>query len=329
MTQRRRLHRLVLPALGACLLLAGPAAATVPTYPSGSALGEGVPLKAYATVTPQVQLFGDVITARLAVVSDTKLVDWRRLHVATDFHPYVALHEPVVRELQIGRFAQTTWTWTLRCISAGCVPHSPPTDRLRVFHFQTIHVSYSTLQGKRAYGIDATWPNVEVLSQINPTVEKFLADADHLNWRYSLSPVAAPTYRVSPTLVFWLALAAAGLAAAAALLLGARWYRAIRPQRLGELGGATASTLDRALAVLAWAHARGDETLERKALERVAGELGADTSPADADELSRAARELAWSARTPEDADLETFSERARGGGRHTDTPAEQDETAQ
>jgi hypothetical protein len=39
----------------------------------------------------------------------------------------------------------------------------------------------------------------------------------------------------------------------------------------------------------------------------------------DTDELSRTARELAWSSRTPEDEEVETFSERARGTGRGTD----------
>ena len=78
-------------------------------------------------------------------------------------------------------------------------------------------------------------------------------------------------------------------------------------------GGPTGTPLERALALLAWAHARGDETLQRKALERVAGELHVETPVPEVDELSRTARELAWSARTPEDDEVETFSERARG----------------
>ena len=53
----------------------------------------------------------------------------------------------------------------------------------------------------------------------------------------------------------------------------------------------------------------GDETLQRKAFERVAGELGVER----ADELTLIARELAWSSRTPEDEEVEEFAEQARG----------------
>ena len=69
------------------------------------------------------------------------------------------------------------------------------------------------------------------------------------------------------------------------------------------------TTLERALAVLRHAHEQGDETLQRKAFERIAGELGVE----EADELTRTARELAWSPRTPEDEEVEEFAEQARG----------------
>jgi hypothetical protein len=160
---------------------------------------------------------------------------------------------------------------------------------------------------------------VEVVSQVSPGVATFLERTKHLNWRYHVAPVAAPTYRVSPTTLFRLALGASIVALLGAALLGVRWYRLIRPRRLQASGTPAGTPLERALAVLAWAHARGDETLERKALERVAGELDVETPIPEVDELSRAARELAWSARTPEDEEVETFSERARGSGRQPD----------
>ena len=69
------------------------------------------------------------------------------------------------------------------------------------------------------------------------------------------------------------------------------------------------TTLERALAVLRYAHRHGDETLQRKAFERVAGELGVER----ADELTLIARELAWSPRTPEDEEVEEFAEQALG----------------
>jgi hypothetical protein len=310
--------------LGAAALLAAAlhpsrAAATLPTFPSGSSIGEGVPLKAYATITPQVHLFGDAITARLAVVADTKWVDPARLRVSTDFKPYTLVQLSTKATVEVGRFEQLTWTWTLRCITTECVPRVPPSEQFHVFRFQLIHIDYLTPSGKRAYGIDATWPKVEVVSQVSPGVAKFLQKTKHLNWRFHVAPVAAPTYRVSPITLFRLALGAGIVALLGAAVLGMRWYRLIRPRRLQAPGTPVGTPLERALAVLAWAHARGDETLERKALERVAGELDVETPVPEVDELSRAARELAWSARTPEDEEVETFSERARGTGRQHD----------
>jgi hypothetical protein len=314
---------ILIAVVGAALLAAATlphrAAAELPVYSSGTSVGEGVPLKAYATLTPQVHLFGDVITARLAVVADTKWVEPERLRVSAGFEPYKVVRTLQRRSYSVGRFQQVTWTWTLRCITTKCVPRVPPSERFHVFRFQTIHIEYVTANGKPAYGIDATWPKVEVVSQVSPGVVAFLQKTNHLNWRFHITPVAAPTYRVSPIVLFWLA-----FGAGIALLLGAaafgwRWYRLIRPRTVYGPGEAAGTPLERALAVLAWAHARGDETLERKALERVAGELGVETPVQDADELSRTARELAWSSRTPEDDEVETFSERARGTGRATD----------
>lgn len=321
------MRRALPAALIAALVVAASAAATpppsnngLPVSPSGSSVGEGLPLKAYSTVTPAVHLFGDAVIARLAIVADTNLVDPERLRVTTDFTPYTLMRLPVRQQIEIGRFEQITWTWTLRCLTTTCVPRVPPSDKVHVFRFRKAHISYPVVHGHPGYAIDATWPKVEVISQVSPGVAAFLKKTGHLNWRFQLAPVAAPTYRMSPSLLYDLALALAG-----ALLLSAggltwRWYRTIRPPQRVESSGATGTPLERALAVLAWAHARGDETLQRKALERVAGELGVEVTAPEVDELSRTARELAWSSRTPEDDEVETFSERARETHRQPET---------
>jgi hypothetical protein len=188
------------------------------------------------------------------------------------------------------------------------VPRLPPSDKYHVFHFTPVHVDYLTRSGRRAYGIDAHWPPVEVLSQVSPGVARFLQLTNHINWRLRLAPVAAPTYRVSPGVVQWLAVGLAGVFGILALWLAGRWYLVIRPRRttVVELPG---TPLERALAVLRYAHETGDETLQRKAFERVADELGYER----ADELTRVARELAWSQRTPEDEEIEEFAVQALG----------------
>jgi hypothetical protein len=292
----------------AALALVPSAAGALPVY-KGSSVGEGLPFKAYASITPTVHLFGDSLTARLAVIADTHLVDPSRLKVIATFKPYTSAKPPTVVRLQIGRFAQVTWTWTIRCITSPCVPRVPPNDRFHVFHFPPAHVEYLKLNRSPAYGIDASWPSVQVDTQISPGVVAFLQRTSHLNWRIGMTPVAAPSYRVSPTLVYWIALGLAALFGAGALAFVTRWFLVVRPRRGAAAAGQVGSPLERAIAVLRYAHEQGDETLQRKAFERVAGELGI----ARADELTLIARELAWSARTPEDEEVEEFAEQAGG----------------
>jgi hypothetical protein len=301
------MRRVLLPALVA-LACAGTAAAALPVFRSGSVVGEGMPLKSYATVTPTVHLFGDNVTAKLAVVADTKLVDPSRLRITADFSPYTPLRRPTVLRIHVGRFEQMTWTWSLRCLTAPCVPVKPPSELFHVFRFRPVHIDYLAKNGKLAYGITASWPPVEVVSSVSPGVVAFLEKTNHINWRYGLTPAAAPAYRVSPLLLFWLALGVGGATLLTALLFARRWYLVVRPRaRAAAMTLPAGSTLERALAVLAWAHEHGDETLQRKAFERVADEL------ARKDELTRTARELAWSQRTPEDEEVSGFAEQVRG----------------
>jgi len=306
---------------GGALAASGPPTSTPPsfqTHPglpfhaSGSVVGEGMPLKAYANIVPKVHLFGDTLQAKLAVVADTRWVDPTRLRVTASFAPYTQVAAPSVLRIHVGRFEQLTWTWQLRCLTAKCIPVFPPSETLHVFRFPSAHIDYLKANGAREFGIDATWPAVEVLSQVSPGVESALLNSRTYDWQYSLTPVVAPTFRVSPLLLFWLALGLAGAAALGALYAGARWYRVLRP-RVAAAGAGQGAALDRALALLAWAHEHGDETLQRKAFERVASELG--VVPA-VDELSQAARELAWSPEVPEDEAVEAFTEEAREKGR-------------
>jgi hypothetical protein len=299
------------------LALAAPAAAVnpgetptpggggLPIHKSGSSIGEGLPFKAYATITPTVHLFGDMLTAKLAVVADTKWIDPLQLDVSTSFAPYQPIRPARKLTLRYGRFEQITWTWKLRCLDSPCVPRVP-NEKFHVFHFPPAHVQY----GKPGFGINAYWPPVEVLSQISPGVQRFLLLTKHINWRTGIAPVAQPTYRVSPSVVFWIAFALALLAATGSLLLGARWYLAIRPRTVA-VTAPPGTPLERALAVLRYAHETGDETLQRKAFERVAGELGVER----ADELTVQAKELAWSPRTPQDEEVEQFAVQALHAG--------------
>jgi len=100
--------RRVLIVAASALAVAAPASARLPVFPSGSSVGEGAPLKAYATITPTVHLFGDSVTAKLAVVADTKWVDPARVRVNASFKPYEPTRSPAVLRYSVGRFAQVT-----------------------------------------------------------------------------------------------------------------------------------------------------------------------------------------------------------------------------
>jgi len=300
-----RLRRQALPAAAlAALALAAPVAAKTPTVPSGSAMGDGLPLRAYASITPLVHLFGDSLTARVDVIADTKWVDPSRIRVTTEFRPYRPVRAGTVVRTGSGRFVEMRWQWSLRCLTAVCVPRTPPSDTVHVFHFQPARIEYLAPTGEPEYGLNAGFPPIEELSQLSPGSVTYLLSHKELLWRVDLAPVVAPHYRLTPNLLFWLA---ALLGAAFALLGGGiatRWALSFRPDHARS---ATASSLDRALALFFWARERGDDTLQRKALERVADELSVD-------DLSEEARALAWSPEQPDDHHVEEISERAHAG---------------
>jgi hypothetical protein len=294
------------------VLLAGLAVASpanahlrgIPPVPGGSVLGQGLPLKVYTSVTPPVQRFGDPITAQVAVVADRKWVAPANVRVAAHFAPYQPAGPPTVVRAYNGRLLQLTWTWKLRCLTVQCVPETTSSDISRIFHFDRALVEYVSPTGAVRYALHATFQPIVVYSELSPSVVRALK-GHQINWQAPLTPVAAPRYRFPPGLVFWLAVSLALVLGTAGLALVARWALQFRPR--ATAGSTTgASSLERALTLFFWARAHDDETLQRKALERVADEL-----PFDVHDLSEATRALAWSPEAPDEQDVEEISERA------------------
>jgi hypothetical protein len=295
---------LVLAAFSASLAAAAPAGAAVP-FGHKTAIGGKQPIRVYATLFPPVQLFGNAVTARVTIYADTKWVNPSGIRVTTDFAPYQPTKAPTVVRAETGRFLEETWTWSLRCLTGPCVPVVPPSDRYHIFRFPSVHVVYRAPGGTAAYTVYTHFPALETLSQISPALAAYLLANKTIDWQYQLAPGTAAPYRVSPSLVFWAATAIAALLAALGLAVAARWALRFRAPAQ-EMPALPASYLERALAVFFWANAHGDETLQRKALERVADEL-----PLDVIDLSEAARELAWSPEAPEGEEVEAISQRA------------------
>lgn len=286
------MKRALLAAMLVALATAAPAAAK--------------PLEATTSVSSPVEIFGNSVTVRVSAIADTRRVDPARLRVKVNFAPYERVGDPREAQTGSGRYVQTTWTWKLRCLTAACVPISPPSDVFHDFKFPPAQVRGLGVNGKSEYRTHAYFPQVEVLSAISPREKTFILAHKHILWLYQLAPAAGDAYRLSPGLVFWLAVALAGLCGAAALFVAGRWALRLRRPTEATVPAFQGSYLERALALFFWANAHGDETLQRKALERVADEL-----PLDVVDLSEIARELAWSPETPEGDEVEAISERA------------------
>ncbi|MGH3009821.1 MAG: hypothetical protein ACRDLM_10520 [Gaiellaceae bacterium] len=303
------MRRLLPVALLLALVLAAPAVAKVPK----TAIGSIDPIAVYATVTPPVQTFGDAITARVTVLADRRLVSPTGIRVITGFAPYQQVKPPTRVRTVSGHLLEETWTWSLRCLTQACVPVVPPSDVFHVFRFKPVDVRYRGAGGTLTK-IHVFFPPVEELSQVSPGIVNYLETRKIVNWQYQLTPGTAARYRTPPGLVFWAAVVLAAVLGAAGLVLAGRWALRFRAPAALAAPALPASYLERALALFFWATAHGDETLQRKALERVAGEL-----PLDVIDLSDATRELAWSPETPEGDEVEAISERAGVPAHHED----------
>jgi hypothetical protein len=291
------MRRALLPVILVALAVAAPASAKVKHFKPG--------LHAVASVDPPVQLFGDPVTARLTVIADTRTpIDPSRLRIAVDFAPFSPVGHPRVTHTGSGTFLKTTWTWKLRCLEAACVPVAPPSDVSHDFQFAPARVRYLGPNGL-SVRLKTLFPPIETLSEVSPGERAFVKAHKRISWAYQLAPATGDAYRLSPGLLFWLAVALAALCGVGAAFLAGRWALRLRTASAAAAPGLPPSYLERALALFFWANAHGDEALQRKALERVADEL-----PLDVIDLSEAARELAWSPETPEGDEVEAISER-------------------
>ena len=73
------------------------AAAILGTGGGGSALPNGEPIAATASVDPTVVYFGDETTARIDIAVDRDKVDPDRVRIATDFRPFDRLGQHKTR----------------------------------------------------------------------------------------------------------------------------------------------------------------------------------------------------------------------------------------
>lgn len=251
------------------------------------------PFALRSSLTPASHLFGDLVTAELALTFDRTAVDAASVTVSADFRPYLVVGR-WLDERTDGRAVLRTWRWRLLCTDAPCLARG----RSRRLRLPPADLAYRLADGERRRRA-VEWPVVEAATRLSAGDRQ----AETLNglFRVGLAP-PEPTYRVGPGPAAWLLYGGAALLAAAALGLFApelrRAFAAIpRPER-DPLAGLP--PLERALALVERAGANGGGGELRKALDRLARELRR-TGEGD---LARSARRLAWSSRDPSRPDV-------------------------
>jgi hypothetical protein len=307
----------VICALG---LLAAPAEAQNP-LPGGRAI-------ALATsISPDVHLFAEPVTARTRVIVDPREFDPDLIKVQMSSAPYELVGPLEQSRRNVGDLVELRNSATLRCLDAACLAPRYRTvlgeqeggrSERYTFRFPPAEVLYERPNGRLELLLQRPFPAVEVVSRINtaqldavdPLAEE-LGEGSASTYTASLEP-PPPTYRIPPR-----ALAAGALALAGALLLFpawlagsfvlARWRATRRPLRL--------SPVERALLLVEWSGRQQDgEQDRRRALEALADVL----ERSGAEPLADTTRTVAWAEEAPDRervAELAREAHSALGGG--------------
>jgi hypothetical protein len=257
------------------------------------------PIRARATAAPAVHQFGDRVVAEIEVMLDPGRVDPASVTLDPDFEPFTVIGRSR-RQAQSEGAALQRHRFTLACLHLACLPGRTP----RTFSLAEPVVGYRLRSGA-SRRLSLEWPRLTGTSRLDPGE---LAQSPELPFRADVAPPSA-SFRVEPgTLAALLLSAALLLVVVAAALLSPELRRLLllRARRRDPLAGMT--PLQRALLLVERSLARGNAEDQRKAIDRLAREL----RRAGDDELSAAARQLAWSARAPADADLAPIEEAER-----------------
>jgi len=248
-----------------------PAPEPMPAFADGMAVR--------ATYAPRSYLFGDQMRARLEILVDRDVFDPGKIDVDARFAPFKVVGGGPRRERRdFTDLTRLRYEYVLECLTIDCVPESTE----RPIQFPPAVVSHDKIAIEQA-----SWPGFPIVARVR---ESSITAVPGSDWR--ASPVVRPAeYRLHPALLVGL-LGACGvvLLAISALFavmgstgLSRRWRRL----RL--------TPLERALAGLERANARGHEHDQRLALDRLADEL----RTRGAGDLAVTARRLAWAEDVP------------------------------
>lgn len=259
-----------------------------------------------ASITPRVHLFGDSVIATVDLLVDRERVDPDGIRLRPRFTPYERVGQFAVARRDLARLTQLRYRVVLRCLTAPCVPERAKQS----FSLPPLGVHYRAPGGTAEPRVATIrWPRIEAASRVNESALVPNAPTIQLDWRADLSSLPQVSYRAQPR-VLAAALAGGGvllLVAAGGLAFLALRRRPTAPAAVDPYAGLP--PLERALALLESARARGDAAEQRKALDLLAAELGRRGGA----DLAGTARELAWSRSIPGPDVTETLSGTVRG----------------
>ena len=293
-------------AVGAAVLFTGALAVVVLLVLTGGNEPESrllQPIRARATAVPTVHQFGDRVVLELEAMLDPDVVDPASVEVDARFGPFTVVAESH-RQTESEGAVLDRHRFSLACLRIPCLPGRSP----KTFPLEEATVAYRLRTGESSE-LSVAWPRVTGTSRLEAgELVQTLAQTPDRPFRQNVTPLAA-SFRIEPeTLAALLFGAALLLVAVAAVLVSPEVRRLLllRARRRDPFAGM--SPLQRALLLVERALAHGNADDQRTAIDQLAREL----RRAGDDELSAAARRLAWSARAPADADLAPIEEAER-----------------
>ena len=255
-------------------------------------------VQAEADLAPKVVLFGDTVQAHVDVVVDRTRIDPDSVRIAADFAPFEIVDTPDRRETSAGDLAYVRTAYTLRCLSAACVP----SGRSTTYQFEPGRVSFAhvTRAASNEGSMRVAWPSFRVFSRVAATdLQNNLRSS--APWQADVISLPAASFRLAPRLLVALLLVAAlALAAGGIALAVAAWPRrepAPPPPPPVLPAEPALSPLEQALVLLEQSVRQDGAEEQRRALELVAEEL--ETAGWGDRTLANAARRLAWSEVAP------------------------------
>jgi hypothetical protein len=271
----------------------------------------GEAIRVNSDLSPHTQLFGDTVTARIAIVVDVDQIALSSLRVDGKFGPYQKIGTPTVRRSQAGGTGYVVWTARLRCLDAACLSGKAGKRVL----FPTARLSYSLMRGsdtaRPARSVIVAWPALLAYSRLDRTQLAALDPRDEPPWRPDFTALPAVSYRASPPLLAFLfyGLGAVLIAACLALLVPPVLREVRRAMARSGPPSLRLPPYEQALWLLEKDVEDGEDVeARRKALELVAVELGQRGER----DLELSARRLAWSPEPPASEDTRALAQSVR-----------------